>query len=371
MSLSHRAQARRGSQFWAVLALVAAVPLAVAGCGGQDESRDAVTDIPTASGSDKLAPQPLKEPATIQISIARLEAYADVYVAQAKGEFEKENLTVEVQNLPTADGLLLLAQGKLDATGAGANASLFSLIAQGSEVRAVMPTQDISPEPSGQGVFYNKSVVNPDGGELKATDFKGVKFLTPSGPPSSVSGYFYDYLTTLPDGDQIKPTDLAIEAQPDGSAVTAALLSGAAGVGKVTAPFNAELLDNPCCELLPEDLLPTEGGVYAFGPSMEEQTDVGAAFVRALARTRQEYLTGNYRENAEINGILAEALDVDASALAQLPPIYYDPNLAFDDEASLGNQKFFRAYGILQYDKDLTFDDVYDDRYVKALGFGA
>jgi ABC-type nitrate/sulfonate/bicarbonate transport system substrate-binding protein len=351
------------------VAVGAALSLAAAGCGGSEDKRASVTEVPQAEGADKLAPQPLEDPAKVKIGISKIEAYADILLAEEKGEFDKENLSVDIEYLGQADALLLLSQGKLDVVGTATTGGLFNLIGQGADVRLAFPTQDVAPESRSIGFFFNTDVINPDGGELKATDFIGKKILTPSGDASVGAAYLYNYLKTLPEGDKLDVKDMVYEAQLDEAAVAAAIQSGAAAGGKVNAPNNQKLLDNDCCFLLDTiDVQSSEGGAYAFGPSLRKRADVAAAFVRALARTRTEYLFGDYRKNEEINNTIAKLLEVDPKVLAAIPGVYYDPDFGLDMDVNPQLQEYYRDRGLLLYDKDLTPDQIYDLRFLEAIG---
>lgn len=85
------------------------------------------------------APQPLPERVQLTVSSsASLEFMSPVLLAQSLGEFEAENLEVEVVSVSFADAVPQLAQGAIDAAVGGIDLSLFNMGNQGLPVRAVL-----------------------------------------------------------------------------------------------------------------------------------------------------------------------------------------------------------------------------------------
>jgi len=95
----------------------------VDGCG-----EDAYTDQADRSSSRPIArcepgapaPQPLSERITIKLAAATKGEYlAPVLLGIARGEFEKENLEIELIQLPFADAVAQMGQGGIDAAHGG------------------------------------------------------------------------------------------------------------------------------------------------------------------------------------------------------------------------------------------------------------
>ena len=87
-------------------------------------------------GYSTLDPQPLAEPTQITISAAgKLEAFAPAFLADATGEFEKENLEVEFVISQTA--VQALATGEADASLSAPSLEMINAIRSGISMRAV------------------------------------------------------------------------------------------------------------------------------------------------------------------------------------------------------------------------------------------
>ncbi|GAA0985714.1 hypothetical protein GCM10009555_061650 [Acrocarpospora macrocephala] len=341
--------------------------LAVTACGtgggGGTTAGQAAPTISAATG-DPLAPAPLPQKEKVVVGItSKAESYAQMLLAEELGEFDKENLDVEIQSVPPNESLLLTAQGKIDVTSSSFTAGTLNLIGQGSPLRWVFPGS-YSPEGSQQGFWVNRKVVDPSSAE----SFKGKKILTSSGDGSPSSYELWRYITGLPGGKEITPTDLIIE-RFDLAAMPQALQSGAAGVAQLLTPFYVALENDDCCEYL-KGAYPTQTQFgWVFSQQMQGRTDVGVAFVRALARTTTTYLQGDYHKDDKVLTALAKTLEQDKGKLAALEPPAFDATFQTAAARNLEAQMFFRARGLLQYEQDLTPDQVYDLRYLKALGF--
>lgn len=314
-------------------------------------------------GADALAPQPLDEPTTIEVGISsRLESFLVMLLGDSMGEFEKENLTLDIQVVPTSDGPLLLSQGKLDVVPTSTSAGLLNAIAEGLGLRGVFPLNQEPPD-SGQGFWVRKDVIGDDG--FQPADLDGQRVLTPNGSGSFTVGYFWNTILA-PAG--IEPNDIVWERFPVAD-TPIALISGAAPAAMVLTPFWSAVADDGCCVLIEGGYPQYATSFYAFGPSLlDEDEAAGQAFVRALARTTVTYLQGDYHNDPDLVATVAEVLEQPADVVQGLPSLVWDPEFDFrDDELEL-IQEFFLQTGDLTYDSPMPLEDIYDDRFVTALG---
>lgn len=351
------------------LCALAAIPVVLfaAGCTDSGSGGGGVMTPPTATSGDPLAPQPLAERQKVSFGISsRLESFASVLLADKLGEFEKENLEVEFKFAPANESALLVAQGQLDVAFGSYSAGMYNLIGQGSPLKFVFPGPG-QPATSTQGFWMNDKVVSPTDAPLSASDFVGQKILTSTGDGAQGAYRMYDWVRDLPGGSDVSATDLNFETF-DPASVGQALSTGAAGVGLVNSPHDLPLRDDSCCSFL-KGAMPADSvsGLF-FGPSMDGRADVGAAIVRSLARTVTTHLQAPYRENESTMSALAEALDLDRATLSSIPELYWDPEFSLNAQSNLDAQSFFRDRGLLKYESDLTLDQVFDTRYLEAIG---
>ncbi|WP_131831146.1 MULTISPECIES: hypothetical protein [unclassified Frankia] len=343
---------------------------AVAACGGGGDTSDsAASTLPLASSTgDPLAPQPLARQETLRIGVSsKLESFSALLLAT--DELAKENIKVELTYAGVSETTLLVTQGKLDMVFGSYTAGFFNIVSANPDVRFIFPGAS-QPEDSTQGFWANKSVLNPSGGELTAAAFKGKKILTVSGDGSPSAFQMAAWIRTLPGGDSVKPTDLTFE-QFDATLVSQALQQGAAAAGQVNSPYDQQLSDDSCCEFM-SGVIPTKATVSGIveGRSMKGREDVTLAFVRAMARTTLDKLQPGYKEDPDTLSALAKVLEMDTAKLRSIPELYFDPTFQSHIAPALSDgQGFWRARGLLKYDKDLTESDLWDYRYLDAIGF--
>lgn len=344
------------------LAVAAAV---LSACGGASSPGGGeVTQVPTAgAGQNPLDPQPLKERTTIKVGLSsKLEVYAPILTGQEFGEFEKENLDIQVEYMPPTDSPLLLTQGKLDIIYSGFTAGVLNLIAGNESVRFAYPGGTVSSDT--QGIYLAKTF--PEIAALTAADFKGKKIMTSSGSASSTAYFLWKKVTELPGGDGLKPTDIVWEASqlPE---IPLILKRGAADGGQVISPYHNQLLNEPCCKVFPGAYPKSPQTGYLVGPALAGRKDVALAFFRAMARTERTYFQGDYHGDDKVLAAMAKTMEQKAEVLAKGDPTVFVPGLDTNAEAFPELQKFFRAFGDISYAEDLPVERIYDMDYVNTL----
>ena len=349
------------------IAVVAALSVGAAAAtvgASVPDSTTVATTVP-AELEDLYAPQPLAEETTLKIAISsRIESFLNLLLADAMGEFEKENITVEFEVVPTSDSTLLLSQGRVDAVPTSMSAGNFNLIGDGGLIRGVIPLHG-EPEGSGQGFWVRTDALGGDG--FQPSDLEGQRVLTPSGPGSYSVAYFWD--TVLREAG-LSATDITWE-RIGVSDAPLALTSGAASAALVLTPFWQVVEDDGCCEFIggyPQDPI----SFVAFGPNLlNDNPEAGQAFVRAVARTTVTYLQGDYHNDPEVSSVAAELLEQPLDVFQSQPSLVWSPDFAFDVANFDVVQDFFRDADVLSYETPLTLDDIFDPRFIDALGDGS
>jgi NitT/TauT family transport system substrate-binding protein len=349
-----------------VAVLVAALALVSAACGGGGGATGpadpaAAADVFTAT-EDPLAPKPLPEKTTVTVGIGgQLEVYAQYMMAQAEGEFAKENIEVQTQDVPESDKLALLSQGRMDLGYNALTAGLLNLMSTGAQVRWAFPGAAYSPD-SKQGYWFSREAFGPDGPQ--PAELRGKDILTPSGNSSISAYYLWEWVRRTDPSVQL--SELTFTAMKPNE-IALAMSNGAAQVAQVVSPGSAVLENDPCCVFV-DTGYPSTAVIGWVGSEdfLTGKPEVAMAFFRALARTQQTYLQGDYHANPEVAPKLAEQMGIPAEQLATLPNLLFDPALDLGAN-NLAAQTYWRELGLLNYDADLTEADVYDTRYVDVL----
>lgn len=325
----------------------------VVGCeeGATDIAEIEPGEPPARCETGVPAAAPLDESVavTIGVSSTSFEQYSVIATALAEGEFERENLDVEVRTAPAADLLSLMTSGDVDVQLTTLGAGQLNAIAQGFDIRWVAGSVRQS-EDAQVGYWIR------DG--LDVCDLAGATIGNPGplGTGSDVALY-----QALQDCG-VSLRDVRSEVIPFDQVYTA-LQNGAIDVGGLSDPYWLQAEDDPDLEFL----VGTRGEGYPvaglfFGPRLvDDERDAGAAFVRAYVRTINTYFRDDYKADPEFVEQLSDELDVPADALAAVP------SLAFDYELRRGIPDLIQD--VVRDATPQAFDDRLPESSVYDLGF--
>ncbi|MEY4313063.1 MAG: hypothetical protein RLZZ319_572, partial [Actinomycetota bacterium] len=150
----------------ALLAVVASTAL-ISGC--------ATAGAPDSTGlSTSLDPVPLAEPTTVQVAVSsKFELNSPLFLADAMGEFDKENLQVEITIMPSSDSIPALAAGQIDVVMSALTGTSFNAIDAGAPIYSVYP--------GGSQVKADGFWVRPEIAAQGAAGLKGATIATSQG----------------------------------------------------------------------------------------------------------------------------------------------------------------------------------------------
>ncbi len=348
-----------------------------AGCGEDAEIDPSILTVgrPVArceTGYPK--PIPLEERQTINFSSSfKLEFIAPILLADALGEFEKENLEFNFINLGLSDALPQIGTGQIDLGVGGVEAALFNAIDNGFDVRWV--SANFFPPHAGDnsvpqtGVWARADVfsdpANPDIAELEGTKMASAVGL------SSVIAY--------PIAEALKPAGLVFGVDVEAEQIPStdmilAMENNAVQSAWMLDPLWGELVDRPDEFVFVTGQPPGEpiGGLFG-GPSCREtKRDACVAFHRAIIRTINTYLDGDYHQNDEIVEAIAEAIDREPDAVRATPSLLFDWEIR-EGTATRAQEAFisFADAGVtvVEYNEPYPEDQVVDRSiYLEAIG---
>jgi NitT/TauT family transport system substrate-binding protein len=332
--------------------------VALAGCSSSDTA-DAAVSPPSAgageasSATGGLAPDPLPEPVTLTVSIAGAsEVYSDLILADELGEFAKENITIEYVTLPSTESLPMLAQGRLDVAAAGITATFFNGVNEGADMRIVMPGQS---QPA-DGLW-----VRTDPATGTAMEMGSVATASGGGSPNALA--IADYLASV--GRTVHDVEWVQLPYAD---LTVGVEQGAVDAAWLASPAQRPLEGTGTAERVVSQDPGVSVVAYVMGPNLlQERPEVGQAFVRALARTKDTYLSDGYKSDAEVVDALARGLEVTPDDVTAAPEL--TAPTAFDEQWFNRLQATWLEIGdILSYDAPLPPDQFLDTTYLDALG---
>ena len=338
--------------------------------GVTDPSDMSVGREPARCEAGYPAPQPLAERAHLKVSSAfSLEFMSPILLAQSLGEFEKENIEIEMVNVSYADAVPQLAQGTIDASVGGLEIALFNAGNQGLPVKAVL------------GNYYPPNAgdyTQPQTGLWCRTD----SFSDPSNPdPAEVQDMVWassvgkgsisiwysatELKNRVPDFDI---TNTEVQQIPSADTVTA-LQNGAIDCGILLDPLWLQVADDPAYVLMATQTPGEPLGQISFGKNLlEDHPEVGEAFVRAYLRTINTYYDGDYHSDPDVMNEIAKQTGVTIERMTQVPSLVFD--WEFRDRTTTAVQQFFIDGGVItQFTEPVPEDQLIDRSFVlQAVG---
>jgi NitT/TauT family transport system substrate-binding protein len=324
---------------------------------------DVATTVAAAdSGPNTPEPQPLAERTKVTASIPfrGIEPYATLLLADALGEFDKENLDVEIVEAQTNNAVVLLQQGDVDFMPAAVSAGLYNAIAGGADIHVVGGGIGFS-EDNHQGYYARKGALSADG-TFDVCSLKGKNVSTGSatglGSPAVVE------LSALLATCDLTLKDVNIVPQ-GGADLFAAMDAGAVDVGNLADPFWQQAAARG--DLLVAPFTQPNAGYY-MGKIRTEHPEVAEAIVRALVRTTRTYLQGDYRADPTVRAAIIESMGITDAQLQGPASIVFDPDFEFPVEVVAPvEQVWLEVGGILNYTEPLPVDQYFDDSIRQAV----
>lgn len=350
-----------------VLALVAAA------CGGDDGSSADRPPSPTAAPgttaaepSDRLAPRPLPTKTKVTLGApSALEVFSSMFMADALGEFEAENLDVEIVSMPPNDAYLAMSRGDLDMYAAGVNAGYINLVNTGIDIRWVANTHGSSPD-SEEGLWVRNEVLGPDGDLADDAPDRLSMAMGAAGKAAAsivpVSGWLESQGLTF---DDVEVSNLS------GNDIVVALDTGAIQAGYLPSPGYLVIAESGCCTLVTGQPPFTAATFAMSGTFIDDEPEAAEAVVRAMARTNRDHLQGDYHADDEVAAAMSDLYGLPVEALRQTTPLVFDPALRLDVAAIEQLQDLWIEQGVLELDAPVPIDRLTDPSVVeRAIGQG-
>jgi NitT/TauT family transport system substrate-binding protein len=307
------------------------------------------------------APRPLAQPTTVKIVVGGFtEINAAALLARDLGEFAKENITAEISMQKPADGLVLLATGRVDVLASQPGAAFFNAVAGGVDARMVAPAGFSSPD-SKTGFWVSRAWLA--GRPYAPAMLKGQSIGSAVGVGTTVS-YWLEVELEKAGLDQRAVTWRTMGVGD----IPVALENGAINVGflfdgiwqkadeqKVQFAFGGT---------------PDISGAYFYGPNLlRKDRAVGDAVMRAMTRTVRTYLQGHFHQDAKVAPVLAKALGISLDDLRRGGEMMFPPEMPMARYTAAVLQKTYgMTQGVLTYTTPLTDDQTLDRGFLAAAG---
>ena len=307
-------------------------------------------------------PKPLSTHEIIKVGIpAKLKQNLNLFLADQLGEFAKENISIEYVFQRPADGLVLLITNRIDVLATQASAAYFNAVASGADIKMVYPSAYWAPEGK-SGFWVSKAFLN--GRKYSPELMKGQTIASTAGAGTMISHYVEMELNKV----GLSQPDVNWKSMNIGD-ILIALENGAVNFGVLIEPFTEKAdLNKVQFAFAAGD--PKEGiaGSYNFGPRLlEERRDIGAAFIRAMARTKHSYLNGDFRKNPKVVAVMAKELGVSEDDIRNGSRLITDDTLNFNSHmAAIVQKTYALTPGLLSYQTPLPESRVFDRSFAEA-----
>jgi len=359
---------------WGVLALGAALVACGPAAPGPSPSRPGPTGAPAASAPAAVAqpsPRPAAPtappaPATLQVGVMNSASDAGFFVAEERGHFREQGLSVEFVTFGAAAQMLApLGAAQLDAGGTALTPGYLNAFARGIPVWVVADKGNTAPGWGYQGVLARQALVD-DGTIRGAADLRGRKIGIPSLGSGAEAG-LDRFLRT--GGIDSRDTDLTQLTFPD---MPAAMSGGSIDGAIAIEPFLTRIAADGSGAILAreDEYYPNHqvGVVYYSDAFAKERADVARRFMVAYLQAVRDYndafRKGDAARRAEVVQALVKHTTVKDPALYDrmaMPGL--NPDGEVNVESLREDYEFWLANGYQE--ERVTLTDLVDSSFVR------
>ncbi len=340
--------------------------LAAAACGAAAPTVSPTSQ--TASAANSATPTPA--PVTIKFGQVGSISDAAIFIADAKGYFKEQGITLDLQTFQSAANMTTpLGTGELDAGGGAPSAGLFNAIGRGVNIRIVADKGSLTPGHGYEAVIVRKDLADR---VKSAKDMKGLKVSIAA--QDIVPEYSLDaFLRT--GGLTIKDITVVPLAFPD---MIAALANKAIDVAVPTEPTATRILDAGTGVLITRTDVVVPGeqtAVILYSEKFASQNkDAAVRFMKAYLQGARFYNDAFDKKDPakrkEAIDILAKGTKLDAALIERVVLPGIDPNGAVNTKSLDAAQQYFVQKGsqTKAIDMSKVVDTSFAEAAVKELG---
>ena len=318
---------------------------------------------PTAAASNEAAEGAagaLPDLGALQVAFVPVLNNAALFVANDKGYFREQGLTVELQSVRNVDEMLApLSTGKLDATGVAASTGFFNAMAQGLDFRLVSGSSDPAVAAAAAPFLVVSKALFDSGAVTKVTDLKGHKLAI------NLRGSSLEYILakgleqaglTLADVELVTIPGAEMLPAVENGAVDGAV-AGILNIQRMVAQEVAVPL------LSTTDVFPTGGdaGGVAFGQRLlqPENREVGIRFIMAYLQAARFLNDGGWTD-PEVVASIQKYTGMEPAMIEKSPVAAYSPVGEIDEVGVMDVQTFQIANGYVEYTEPVPFEKMID-----------
>lgn len=320
--------------------------------------------ISGAVAASAEAPAPLDPPQKVKVAYVPIMKFATMYVAEARGIFDKYGLDVDLEKVKSGtEAIAFLTQGTVDVGGIAIVTSLWNSWNRGLDIRVIAPGALEPMENSPTALLVRKALAD-DGTVKDIAGLKGKRVAVAGGPGS---GGEYLAAKALERANlTIRDVELMNIGNPD---MPAAMESGSIDAALAGTPFSDQMVEAGTAKVLATDLTPGLMTVAFVGSGkfINERPEVAERFVVALTEAARLMQGDDYLSKENIDAYLTYTTSTE-EALRKGSPVIYDPDMTIPVDGLKDVERVHRENGRTDYDQPIDLSKVVDTQFVdKAL----
>jgi NitT/TauT family transport system substrate-binding protein len=330
----------------------------------------AATEAPAEEGAAEAAPAgdtalaPLDPAEKVTVAYVPIMKFATMYVAEARGLFDKYGLDVDIQPVKSGtEAIAFLSEGQVDVGGIAIVTSLWNGWNQGLDLQVFAPGGLEPFENSPTKLLVRKELAD-DGSVSEVADLAGRVVAVAGGPGS---GGEYLLAKALERGGL---TIFDVEMVNLGNAdMPLAFEGGSIDAGILGSPYADQVVEAGTGVSLAEDLTPGLMTVAFVGSGqfINERPEVAERFALALMEAARMMQGDEYLSDENIAAYLAFVNSTE-DALRTGTPVVYDPNQVIPVDGLADVERVHRENGRTEYDEPIDLSNVVDTSFTeKAL----
>ena len=346
-------------------AIAFAIVLTLVACGGTASP----SPSPSLAASAAATPTATPTPVTIRFGQVGSVSDAAIFIADAKGYFKEQGITLESVPFTSAAQMVApLGTNDLQAGGGAPSAGLYNSVDRGVQLRIVADKGSLTPGHGYEAVIVRKGLADT---VKSAKDMRGLKISIAA--RDIVPEYSLDaYLRT--GGLTIKDVEVVPLAFPD---MLPAIANGAIDIALPTEPTATRILDAATGVLLTrtDTIVPGEQtAVILYSEKFAQDKDAATRFMVAYLKGARFYADAFDKKDpakrTEAIDIIAKATKLDATLIARVVLPGIDPNGKVNVDSLDAAQKYFVAKGTQTKALDMTkiVDQSFAQEAVRRLG---
>jgi NitT/TauT family transport system substrate-binding protein len=314
---------------------------------------------------------PLNPPATVRVGVVGATGEAGIYVAQEKGYFREQGITIDWSQFQAGQQMIpLLGSGQLDVGTGGISAGLVNAVALDIPLRIVADEGYIAPGSRWQGIVVRKALV--DNGTFRGCpDYKGLRVANVT---DGNTGHIVLARTLAECGLDLADIDLTLMPFPD---MLIAFQNGALDAAFFVEPFITRgeeaglfVLTKSGGEAYPGQ----QGAVLLYAPQfIANRREVAQRFMVGYLQGVRAYTAATQRgvDRSEVIEILSRLTSIREPALLdRLAPVTLNPDGYINTSAFADDVQwwFDRGYTRTHVDPTQIVDHSFVDYAIERLG---